>query len=86
MKKVFISLLVLGIFITSCTSDNDFNKGKQQLEQQGYTDVVNVGYTTFCCGDDDDFSTGFECKDKNGNVVKGCFCSAMGKGLTIRFE
>jgi len=87
MKKLFTLILVAFLVIQSgCTSDNDFEKGKKQLEQQGYTEVKNTGYNMFCCSDSDSFSTGFECKDKSGNIVKGCFCSAFMKGLTIRFE
>lgn len=70
----------------SCSSSNDFDKGKKQLENMGYTDIENTGHEFFCCGKDDSYSTGFKCKDKKGNVVKGCFCSSLGKGVTIRFE
>lgn len=82
MIKLFLTCLVL----VSCTSDKDFAKGKAQLEQQGYTDIEDTGYKIFCCDEKDHFSTGFKCKDKNGNVVKGCFCSGIIKGVTIRFE
>ena len=79
------SLLLLAA-LNGCTSSNDFEKGKKQLEQQGYTDVKNTGHNFFCCDEKDTFSTGFECKDKNGGIVKGCFCSSVLKGITIRFE
>jgi hypothetical protein len=82
-KLIFITLVLL---LTSCTSDSDFNKGKKQLEQQGYTDVKNTGYDWFCCDDKDTFSTGFKAKDSNGMTVKGCICSGVLKGITIRFE
>lgn len=82
----FRMVTLIVFFLFSCTSDNDFEKGKKQLEQQGYTDIVNTGYNMFCCGEDDSFSTGFKCKDKNGNIVEGCFCSTALKGVTIRFE
>lgn len=86
MKKILL-IAIIATALTSCmTSDNDFEKGKAQLEQQGYTNIENIGYQLFCCGRDDGFSTGFSCKDKNGNTVTGCFCSALGKGITIRFE
>lgn len=81
----FASLLLASVLF-GCTSSNDFEKGKEQLEQQGYTDVKNTGYNLFCCDAKDTFSTGFECKDKKGNIVKGCFCSNVLKGVTIRFE
>jgi hypothetical protein len=84
MKKILFTICVFTF--VSCSSNNDFQKGKKQLEQQGYTDVKNTGYEVFCCGKDDTFSTGFEAKDKNGKIVKGCFCSQWLKGLTIRFE
>lgn len=77
---------LLATLIISCSSKNDFSKGKSQLESMGYTDVENTGYDIFCCSKDDDFSTGFKAKDKNGNDVKGCFCSSILKGITIRFE
>lgn len=77
---------VLFLTLTSCTSDSDFEKGKKQLEQQGYTDVENTGHEWFCCDDKDTYSTGFECKNAKGEVVEGCFCSTVLKGVTIRFE
>ncbi|OWP84357.1 hypothetical protein BWK59_05760 [Flavobacterium davisii] len=81
-------MLSVAVFfsIVSCTSDNDFLKGKKQLENQGYKDIVNTGYNAFCCDENDSFSTGFKAKDKNGNEVKGCVCSGVFKGITIRFE
>lgn len=79
-------LLLCAVFSSSCTSNKDFEKGKKQLEMQGYTDVENTGYNAFCCADKDTYSTGFKCKDKQGNVVKGCICSGVLKGITIRFE
>jgi hypothetical protein len=84
MKKILFTIFVFTF--VSCSSNNDFQKGKEQLEQQGYTDVKNTGHQFFCCDEKDTFSTGFECKDKNGKIVKGCFCSKLLKGLTIRFE
>lgn len=87
MKKLIVPITFLILLILqSCTSDKDFSLGKAQLEQQGYTDVVNTGYSYFCCDDRERFKTGFKCKDKNGNVVKGCFCSDLFKGVAIRFE
>ena len=85
MKKTILILAVVALFC-SCTSDKDFKNGKSQLENMGYSNVRNTGYNAFCCSDSDDFSTGFECIDKQGKTVKGCFCSSVGKGLTIRFE
>lgn len=86
MRKIITVLGFILIMATSCTSGNDFDNGKQQLENQGYTNVVNTGYDMFCCSNDDDFSTGFKALDKNGNVVEGCFCSSLLKGVTIRFN
>jgi len=84
--KNYLAIALIAMLISGCSSDNDFDNGKRQLESQGYTDVVNTGYDWFCCGKDDGFSTGFSAKDKSGNVVEGCFCSSVGKGITIRFE
>ncbi len=84
MKKIL--LILIAPFFIQCSSENDFKKGKQQLEQQGYTDIKNTGYNFFCCSEDEEFSTGFKCKDKKGNTVKGCFCSNFLKGITVRFE
>lgn len=84
MKK-FLSILIIALLF-SCQNDNDFNKGKAQLENQGYIDVKSTGYKYFCCGDKDMYSTGFICQDKKGRVVKGCICSSPFKGVTIRFE
>ena len=81
MKK----LIIISLFILGCTSDDDFRKGKNILESEGYTNVENTGYKHWCCGEDN-FSTGFRAKDKKGNIVKGCFCSTAFKGITIRYE
>lgn len=85
MKKHFVVIALLFCCI-SCSSKKDFEKGKKQLENMGYTDIKSTGYNAFCCSDQDDFSTGFKAKDKQGNEVKGCICSAFAKGITIRFE
>jgi hypothetical protein len=57
--------------LVSCTSNNDFENGKQQLDSQGYTEIVNTGHSY--CDDKDTYSTGFKAKDRRGNIVKGCF-------------
>lgn len=85
MKKSIIIFSALTILI-GCTNDTDFWKGKRQLENQGYTDIKNTGYSAFCCDEKDQFSSGFTGKDKNGNVVSGCICSGIMKGITIRYE
>ena len=85
MKK-YIMVAITLLVLNSCTSTNDFEKAKQQLEQQGYTNVKNTGYNFFCCSDKDEFSTGFECMSKDSTIVKGCICSSLLKGITIRFE
>lgn len=84
MRELLFVLLAVAVF--GCSSSNDFENGKHQLESMGYTDVESTGHEFFCCGNDDSFSTGFTCKDKDGNTVTGCFCSAILKGVTIRFE
>jgi hypothetical protein len=33
--------------LVSCTSNNDFENGKQQLDSQGYTEIVNTGHSYF---------------------------------------
>ncbi len=83
---ILAMLLLCAVFSSSCTSNKDFEKGKKQLEMQGYTSVEETGYNAFCCADKDTYSTGFKCKDRQGNEVKGCICSAVLKGITIRFE
>jgi hypothetical protein len=86
MKTRIASLLILIIMLSACTSDNAFDKGKRQLEQQGYSDIKSTGYDWFCCSDKDTFSNGFTAKDSKGNVVEGCICSGILKGVTVRFE
>lgn len=85
MKKIILTIFS-AVYLFACTSSNDFNNGKNQLENMGYTDVVKTGYSFFCCGKDDSYSTGFTAKNKKGETVRGCMCSAIGKGITIRFE
>lgn len=85
MKNKIITVIT-AIYLVSCSSENDFKKGKRILENSGYINIQNTGYDIFCCGEDDNFSTGFVCNDKNGNSIRGCFCSSLGKGITVRFE
>lgn len=85
LTLAFASLLLVAVLF-GCTSSNDFEKGKKQLEAQGYTDVKNTGWSAFCCDENDTYSSGFTAKDKNGNAVKGCICSGIMKGITIRYE
>lgn len=84
MKKLFV-ILTLSVFV-SCSSVEDFDKGKKQLENMGYSNIKNTGYSSFCCSDSDTYSTGFTCNSKDGEVVEGCFCSSGMKGITIRFK
>jgi hypothetical protein len=85
-KYFSYTLLCVVILNLGCTSENDFKKGKKQLEQQGYKNVEDTGYGFFCCDEKDNFSVGFKAIDKDGDMVKGCICSGFLKGLTIRFE
>ncbi len=85
MKKL-LTLAIVASLLSSCTNSDDFLKGKKQLEQQGYSDIKDTGHNFFCCDEKDTFSSGFTCKDKLGNTVKGCICSGILKGVTIRFE
>jgi len=84
MKKLLLITMIA--LLASCTDKEIYQKGKRQLEQMGYTDINNTGYSMFCCSKDDIYSMGFSCKDKQGYTVKGCFCSAYGQSVTIRFE
>lgn len=86
LNYILCIILLTTIVSVSCTSTSDFQKAKQKLEQQGYTEVEKTGYDWFCCGEDDSFSTGFKAKDIEGNVVTGCICSGVMKGSTIRFD
>jgi hypothetical protein len=85
MKHFFLLLITLAI-LSGCTSSNDFETGAKQLKQQGYTDIEMTGHKFFCCSDDESFSTGFKAKNSEGEIVTGCFCSELFKGVTIRFE
>jgi hypothetical protein len=78
----FISIL----FLSSCTSKNDFENGKKQLETMGYTNVQNTGREWFCCDEKEAFSTGFSAIGKDSAIVTGCMCSSIGKSVTIRFN
>lgn len=84
---IMLLLLSIPFLVTNqCTSETDFNKAKQQLETQGYTDIEMGGHAWFCCDEKDLWSTTFRAKDKNGNVIEGCVCSGILKGVTIRFK
>ncbi len=84
MRKIITTITL--ILLIGCTNDNDFEKAKKQLTQQGYTNIKNTGYSFLCCDEKDSFSTGFSATDKDGNKIKGCICSGVFKGVTIRFK
>lgn len=86
LRNLFYTLICALLLFHSCTSNKDFRKGELILTNQGYTNITNEGYSFLCCSNEDDFSTGFTAKDVNGNIVSGCFCSSVGKGMTIRFN
>jgi hypothetical protein len=86
MKKIIFIIIFALFTFSNCTSDNDFEKGKKQLIQQGYKGVENNGYSWFCCDEKDSFSTGFTAIDEKGGKINGCICSGVLKGITIRFE
>ena len=87
MKNRIKITIIASLMLFGCTSSkNDFEKEKYQLEQQGYTDVKNTGYSYFCCNEEDTFSTGFTALDRKGNMIEGCFCSTLYTGVTIRFK
>jgi hypothetical protein len=83
-SKILIFAFLLTLI--GCSSSNDFEVGKKQLESQGYTEIKNTGYKFICCGEEDRFSTGFTAIDKSGNKAEGCFCSTFFKGITIKFK
>ena len=85
MKKVIILFAII-LLMDSCTNSEHFEKGNRQLEMQGYTDIEDTGYDAFCCSEGDDYASGFTCRDKNGNIVSGCICSGILKGITIRLD
>jgi len=84
--KIFLIPFIAIALLSSCTSNNDFDKGVKDLELRGYTNIKNTGYKPWCCSDEDTFSTGFKAISKDGETVEGCFCSDYMKGVTIRFK
>lgn len=79
-------MIIAVLALASCTSSNDFEKVKKQLEAQGYTNVERDGYAMFCCSNEDSFKTGFKAISPQGKKVEGCACSGVLKGITIRFD
>ena len=84
--KFAIFAVLFSLALTSCTSNSDFEKGSKILESQGYSNVQNTGHSYFCCDEKDTYSTGFTAVGKDGTIVKGCFCSNLLKGITVRYE
>ena len=80
---IFILLLIIVCQNCSCTNASG---ARQVLQQNGYTNITITGYSAFCCGSDDTFSTGFVAINPAGIKVKGCVCESFGKGRTIRFN
>lgn len=83
MKIIYV---VIFAAIIGCTNSTDFQNGKRQLENQGYTNIKNTGHKMFCCDEKDTYSSGFSATDNKGRIVEGCICSGILKGVTIRFE
>lgn len=86
IKTVLLFGMLSVCGFTSCTNSGDFEKGKKQLEQQGYINIEDTGHSYFCCDEKDVYSSGFKCLNSKGETVTGCFCSGHLKGVTIRFN
>ena len=84
MNRIIMITSIL--ILCSCTSNNDFEKGKKQLEQQGYTNVKDTGYKLLGCDEKDIYRQGFEAVDSKGDTIEGYFCSGIFKGVTVRIK
>lgn len=83
MKKLIITISIIAVCF-SCTNQN---KATRVLREAGYTDIKITGYNFFCCGKDDNTSTGFKAKGPSGVQVEGCVCCGyFGKSCTIRID
>jgi len=87
MKYIlYFIIATLILALTGCTNSDDFEKGRLVLENMGYTNIEDTGYSMFGCSDSDDYSSGFTAVDKQGRVVEGVICSGFTKGVTVRFN
>lgn len=83
MKKLIFILLTL-LMLSSCTKTN---KTREVLKKAGYHPIKVGGYGFFDCSEDDWFATRFTAYSPDSTeVVKGCVCSGLFKGNTIRLD
>lgn len=80
MKKIAFIAIILSLI--SCT---DEPRSREALRKSGFTDVKITGYSWFACADSDDFHTGFQAKNSQGEIVEGTVCCGIAKSCTIRF-
>lgn len=84
MRNRCLIVAVALLALTACT-DND--TAIRALYGAGYSDIHLTGYRWIGCGEDDDFSTGFQAKGPTGVPVTGVVCSSwFGKGATVRTD
>jgi hypothetical protein len=92
MRKFILMLVVLVAVVTvGCTDDE---LAKKVLIEQGYQNVILMGYRLGGCAENDNMHTGFVATNSVSNKkVEGVVCSQLsigtlfgvGKGATVRF-
>lgn len=77
-----VAASLIALSLAACTDEKAAEKALVSL---GMTHIRLTGYDWFGCGKDDQFSTGFEAINPQGQPVHGVVCSGWFKGATVRF-
>lgn len=85
-KKTPLKLLTISILGLLFYYKDPDASAKRVLQEQGYNNIKMTGHQFLMCGDNDVYARGFTAYTKDSILVKGCVCSGINKGYTIRFE
>ncbi len=84
---IFWVLLVLFIIIVTPRACTNEKATREALLDAGYHPIEIGGYAWFSCSKDDYFATKFTAYSPDSTrIVKGCVCSGLFKGKTIRLD
>lgn len=85
LALVVIGFVVAGgaaVFNGGCGAGD---KGREALENQGFTDVQLGDHAWYGCSKDDSFNSHFTATNANGRRVSGIVCCGTWKGCTVRW-
>jgi hypothetical protein len=84
--KIALVCCAAALILSGCLSaEEQDSRAKEVIEANGFRNIRMTGYDWYACGEDDDYSRGFEADGANDTRVTGVACAgAGGKGWTVR--